>query len=108
MAIQMDTHEQDGVTTVRIRGDLDYQGGSELRELLKTLTAKATGRQRIVLDLSQVPFIDSYGLLALISGQKAALQQHGELVLSGVTPQVRRVLQGTRLDRVFTFADSAP
>lgn len=104
MAIQIDTHEQDGVTTVRIRGDLDYQGGGELRELLKTLAAG----QRIVLDLSQVPFIDSHGLLALISGQKAALQQRGELVLSGVTPQVRRVLQLTRLDRVFTFADPVP
>ncbi len=107
MAIQIDTDEQDGVTTVRVRGNLDSQGAGELRKLLKTLAAKAAG-QRTVVDLSQVPFIDSSGLAALASGQKDMRQQDGELVLSGVRPRIMRILQLTRLDQAFTFVDSGP
>ncbi len=107
MAIQTDTGERDGLTTVWVRGALDYQGADQLREQLKTLAAKAAA-PRLVVDLSQVPFIDSNGLVALVSGQKAMRQQDGELILSGVKPQVMRVFQLTRLDRVFTFVDSVP
>ncbi len=107
MAIQIDSHDGDEVTTIQVQGELDFLGANELRELLKTLATEAPGK-RIVLDVSQVPFIDSHGLMALVSGQKAIRQHNGELILSGVGPQVRRVFQLTMLDRIFTFVDSGP
>lgn len=102
MATQFETFKQDDVINVKVRGSLDAQSAGGLREQLKNLAASSAGN-RIVLDLSQVPFMDSTGLAGLISGLKAVRQHGGELVLAGVTPEVMRIFQITLLDRAFTF-----
>jgi anti-sigma B factor antagonist len=60
----------------------------------------ASGQTRIVVDLSQVTFIDSSGLGALISGLKATRQAGGDLRIAEVPEQVMTVLRLTNLDRV--------
>ena len=60
----------------------------------------AAGRNRIVVDLAEVTFIDSSGLGALIAGLKATRQADGDLRLAEVPEQVMTVLRLTNLDRV--------
>lgn len=63
------------------------------------------GPARIVLDLSQVNFVDSSGLGAIV----AAMKQTGEgqvLELAGLTRNVAKVFALTRLDGVFTIHPS--
>ncbi len=62
-----------------------------------------SGRNRLVLDLSHVTFMDSSALGAMVSVLKA-LGRDGELVICGVRPPVLSVLALTRLDRVFKIA----
>lgn len=59
-----------------------------------------SGNRAIVLDLSDVTFIDSSGLGALISCLKA-MGQGGELVLSGTRGTVTSMFKLTRMDKVF-------
>jgi anti-sigma B factor antagonist len=65
------------------------------------------GQHKIVLDLSNVGFLDSSGLGAVVAVLKQ-LGQQGCLYLCGVTPAVMAVLRLTRMDRVFkTFPTRA-
>jgi anti-sigma B factor antagonist len=62
------------------------------------------GNKNIVLDLSDVTFIDSSGLGALIGSLKA-VRKDGELVLCGARDAVVNMLKLTRMDKVFqTFS----
>ncbi|MCV2887623.1 STAS domain-containing protein [Ruegeria aquimaris] len=60
------------------------------------------GPERVVLDLSQVKFIDSSGLGAIVAAMK---QMGGErrLELAGLTPVVDKVFRLTRMDTVFNL-----
>jgi anti-sigma B factor antagonist len=58
------------------------------------------GNKNIVLDLSDVTFIDSSGLGALIGSLKA-VRKDGELVLCGARDAVVNMLKLTRMDKVF-------
>lgn len=58
------------------------------------------GRRNIVLDLSQVSFMDSSGLGALVFVLKHLGRNGGRLHICGVTPGVMAVLKLTRMDRV--------
>jgi len=65
------------------------------------LTAYVTsGKKRVILDLSQVTFIDSSGLGALIGSLKA-MGAEGELALCGAQGGVISMLKLTRMDKVF-------
>lgn len=64
------------------------------------------GHSRIVLDLSQVDFIDSSGLGAIVSVLKT-LGSGGELRISGLKETVMSLFRLTRMDRVFQIYPSA-
>ncbi|MEL7105855.1 MAG: STAS domain-containing protein [Pseudomonadota bacterium] len=60
---------------------------------------------RVVLDLSQVEFVDSSGLGAIV----AILKEAGDdksFALAGMTPGVEKVFRLTRMDSVFTIYPS--
>ena len=63
------------------------------------------GQRNIVLDMSQVSFMDSSGLGAVVYVLKH-LGHRGRLHICGVTPGVMAVLKLTRMDRVFKTFDS--
>jgi anti-anti-sigma factor len=74
--------------------------GSPPEDLIRAIHTVAEGRPRIVVDLSEVSFMDSSGLGALIAGLKKSRQASGDLRITGVTQQVATVLQLTNLDKV--------
>lgn len=87
--------------TVLIVGEerLDASNSGELREIMLHLLE--VGGQQLVIDLSQVNFIDSSGLGALLSGFKSANLRSGSLVLAGLQSRVQSMFELTRLHRVF-------
>ena len=59
------------------------------------------GSETVVLDLSQVQFIDSSGLGALVASMKH-MGASRKLALAGLTPTVEKVFRLTRMDSVFS------
>lgn len=59
-----------------------------------------TDSSTVILDLSQVEFIDSSGLGAIVASMKH-MGQDRSLVLAGLTPTVEKVFRLTRMDSVF-------
>jgi anti-sigma B factor antagonist len=60
----------------------------------------------IVIDLSDVPYIDSAGIGVLVNGMVSCKNHDRTLVLTGVTERVMTVLRVTRVDTLFHFAKS--
>jgi len=83
--------------TLNVR-KLDSSTGSVLR---RHMSAAWEGGARVVaLDLSELIYIDSLGISALVSEQRKR-PEHGKIVLCSLTDYVRDVLEVTQLVRVF-------
>jgi len=59
-----------------------------------------SGASRVILDLSEVMFIDSSGLGAIVAAMKQ-LGSSRKLDLAGLSPMVDKVFRLTRMDTVF-------
>ena len=58
------------------------------------------GNKSLVLDLSEVDFIDSTGLGAIVSSLKA-MGRDGDIVVCGLQDAVMQIFSLTRMDKVF-------
>jgi len=86
---------------------LDARSAPEFKAAMARLVRD--GHARIVLDLSDVEFVDSSGLGAIVSALKQVAGT-GDLVLCGTRPAVMSMFKLTRLDKVFqmfALADDA-
>jgi anti-anti-sigma factor len=101
---RLDTHREGGVFVVKLRASrLVGPTADKLRGFLKQHADEEY--TSMVLDLSEVRLIDSYGLGSLITGLKVH-QDRKEFYLAGVTHPVLDLLKLTRLDRVFQLVDN--
>lgn len=64
-----------------------------------------SGADRVILDLSEVKFIDSSGLGAIVAAMKQ-LGSSRKLDLAGLSPMVDKVFRLTRMDTVFDLYSS--
>ncbi|PRY65894.1 anti-sigma B factor antagonist [Glaciihabitans tibetensis] len=90
---------------VRAVGKLNMVSAPALREIVLKLIGE--GRQRIVVDLAGVDFMDSSGLGALVGCLKAARQGGGDLRIAAPGAQVLMVLKLSNLDRVLATFETA-
>jgi anti-sigma B factor antagonist len=94
----------DCVEVVQINGRIELgEGSAAVREVVRDLLAK--GRKKILLDLSDVDYIDSSGLGSLVSSFTSVKNESGQLKLVYLTKKVRDLLQMTRLFTVFEVFD---
>ena len=77
---------------------VDARVAGEFKQQL--VDAVNAGHGLIALDLSDVDFIDSSGLGAIVSALKH-LGDRGDLVIVGAKPAVRNLFRLTRMDKVF-------
>ncbi|MEZ9597031.1 STAS domain-containing protein [Shewanella sp. 10N.261.52.F9] len=61
------------------------------------------GMSQLIIDLSQVEYIDSSGLSVLISALKRIEQIDGDIVLLSPTAGVRSLIELTRLHQIFAI-----
>jgi len=92
------------VAVVAVSGDVDAATAPQLRQQFDELLGN--GDQNFVIDLSGVAFMDSSGLATLVQLFKRVRIGHGDVRLCGLQPEVRRIFELTRLDRVFDIFPS--
>ncbi len=97
--------EHDGDALVfRLRGSLDLATSPSVRAAL--YEAIDEGKYEIIVDLTELQFIDSTGLGALIGGHKRAVEHGGHLRLAAREGAILRLLNITGLIRVFSVYPS--
>ena len=82
------SQEKDGVATIALSGELDLAAVPILTENLAPF--EGNGVSTIVLDLQDLTFIDSSGLLAFVEARRRALSNGDRLVMSGANPAAQR------------------
>lgn len=97
----------DNLRCISISGRLDVPGTDAIST--KFTAFAATAKHRIVVDLSQVSFLASMGIRALIMNAKAQNQRGGRLVVFiGDNASVGQVLEGSGVDALIpVFTDMA-
>lgn len=83
---------------VRLKGEVDLSWSREVRQAILSGLG-ATGK--VGVELSQVSYIDSSGIAALVEGFQNARGKGQQFGLVAVSKAVMAVLQLARLDRVF-------
>ena len=99
--LELSVSEKEGETVLSAVGELDVNTAPDLRERLAGLIG--AGSRSILVELSDVTFVDSTALSVLVSALKRLRQADGDLQLAGPTPNVRRVFEITGLTRLFTI-----
>jgi anti-sigma B factor antagonist len=94
----------DGTVVLDLGGELDLAVAADLRTLLEG--AAAEGPKLVVVDLTDVSFIDSTILREVLRAHHAIDGQGGRLVVAGPQPSVERLLQLTGTTEVFSIAPS--
>jgi anti-sigma B factor antagonist len=83
-------------------GEIDLYTAPRLHSELAAVIANSAPETRIVVDMSGVEFCDSTGMNVLLSCLRQARERGGELELAAPRPAVKKILQVTGLDAVFT------
>ena len=91
-----------GLCTVIPSGPLLVSNIQPFKNHLRKIDAPA-----LIIDLSDVPHIDSVGIGVLVNALMARKKHGGSLILAGANERVMGVLKGTQVDQLFRFADSA-
>jgi anti-sigma B factor antagonist len=78
--------------TVRLHGELDLATVNELTAVLKESLAQPTCR-RVLVDLTEVTFLDSVTIGALVLAYNKAANTGNALSVTGATGQVHRILE---------------
>ncbi|CAL9342735.1 hypothetical protein SUDANB6_00303 [Streptomyces sp. enrichment culture] len=90
----------DGVAVVALRGDIDMTVEAEVRRALLPVSDADT--PRAVIDLSEVSFMDSAGINALISAHLRASARNGWIRVVTASPMVKRLFQTLGIDEVIS------
>lgn len=97
--LSIHVHVADEMQVFELVGSLDIATSPTVRAALTS--ASERGNHRLVVDLTQVDFLDSTGLGALIGGQRRAKEFNGEVRLVAKEGQILRLLRITGLLKVF-------
>ena len=81
----------DDALRLAVEGEVDMASSGELREAIRRSLA-AAGIRQVIIDLDQVPFLDSTGIRTLLDGHLAATEDGKAFLVANPQVLVRRVL----------------
>ena len=103
--MKLSDREQDGIVILEPKGKI--MGGPDATLLNDKLhEIIEAGKKQVVIDLSQVNWMNSTGLGILISTLTTLRNNNGELKLANVTEKIQSLLVITKLAPVFDSFDT--
>jgi anti-sigma B factor antagonist len=104
MSVKLNIRQVGEITVLDLAGRITLgEGSSTLRDALKDVLAK--GQKKVLLNLSEVSYIDSSGIGELVSAFTTVTNLGGQLKLNGLNKRVKDLLQITKLYTVFEVFD---
>lgn len=103
MDLELTTSETDGVSVLAVAGEVDIYSAPQLDECMSSLINGGSGDlggARVVLDLSEVGFLDSTGLGVVVKALKRVRENEGTLNVVVADERIAKVFRITGLDKV--------
>jgi anti-sigma B factor antagonist len=88
---------------LRLSGPLTISTLFEFQTLVRTNSSAS-----LVIDFTNVPYVDSAGVGALVGAYVRHQKEGHSVTLAGVTDRVRGTLKVTQVESFFTYAESIP
>lgn len=95
---------QEGAVIVAPDHDVDMSRSPTLRTALRGVLEKHP--KRLVVDLSDVKYMDSSGLATLVEAMRTAKSTKTSMILCGMNDKVRAIFEIARLHQFFKIVDS--
>jgi len=92
------------VIVVSPRGAVDFSNSPALRGAL--LSARQKQPHRLIVDLSEVSYMDTSGVATLVEALGATSKSRSELLLCGVQQRVGAMLGIARVENMFAIVDT--
>ena len=99
------TPRQSRSNVLPLNGEIDLHVSPSVTASLNEMINKKP--ERMVVDLSDVSYIDSAGLAALIEAMQKVEGYGGKFMLAGLQETVRSIFEISRLDQVFQIFPDA-
>lgn len=100
MSIRVDNRQVGDIHVLAVIGRITIgEGSSALRETVQDLVQRK--QLKILLNLGEVPYIDSSGIGELVSAYSAVSKSGGQFKLSNLTKRVKDLLKISRHDMLF-------
>jgi anti-sigma B factor antagonist len=104
VSVKLTSRQVGDVTVIDAAGRITLgEGASAFRGVIRDMVAK--GDKKVLLNLSEVSYIDSSGIGELVSGFTTVTNSGGQLKLVGLSKRVKDLLQITKLYTVFEAFD---
>jgi HptB-dependent secretion and biofilm anti anti-sigma factor len=87
---------------IELQGEFDLSDCDRLRDAFSTVASA----NLIVIDLQKTTYVDSSALKCLFDLRRDTQRRGARLVLVGLTPLVKRILEICRFDQLFDIGDS--
>ena len=98
------TEREPKATILHLTGEIDLRTSPQLRgEFLVLIDQKPP---RIILDLSEVAYIDSSGVGTIVELKRKTAKHKSNVILVGLQPRVRSLFEITRLDAFFDIVET--
>jgi anti-sigma B factor antagonist len=106
MTTNLEVHvkRKDHYAIVSISGEVDLYSSPKVRNKLIKLTDEKC--KTIIIDLSDVAYMDSSGVATMVEGLQLTEKYKGNLYLCGLNSMVKEVFELSRLDTVFDIFDN--
>ncbi len=98
----MKIEKNDGCLTVYLSGEIDHHSAGTLRQDIDFALIK-NKPEEIILDFSDVSFMDSSGVGLVIGRYKTALIQGTKTVVSGLKPRDKKILMMSGMQNKVEF-----
>jgi anti-sigma B factor antagonist len=103
--VQISARRHDKTTIFDLSGDIDFANSPKVRDsVLREI--RESRAPRVMVNLSQVRYMDSSGVASLVEGLKASRDLGSRFILVGLSRSTRDVLQLSRLIKVFEVYDN--
>jgi anti-sigma B factor antagonist len=101
--MQIDIEEKSGISIFRMAGDIDINSSPEVKKSFDRAVSEK--KEKIVINLKDVGYVDSSGLATLVEVLKNLRTYGGKLKLSNLSPKVMGLFEITKLDKLFDIVD---
>ncbi|MDP6541826.1 MAG: STAS domain-containing protein [Phycisphaerales bacterium] len=102
--MKIDIEKIDDTVVIVLRSDVDMSQSITLREFLKPLLQTPSGK--IIVDLTEVNYMDSSGLATLIEALQICKQYNTHFIICSLSVGVRSIIELARLDTIFDIREN--
>jgi len=94
----------DDFSVIRLKGRIDANTAPSLDAALNAVIDR--GEQKVILSCDELEYINSTGLRTLLAASKKLQTSKGKLILTGITPPIRKIFQITGFTTIFSIFEN--